>query len=80
MLLYRRKTYLTTICTLLRKVTAIFIQNTVVYECFPEMIRKILPVQIRAQTRYHIWASFIHGGLFLLKQDTTAGHIIENST
>jgi hypothetical protein len=41
----------------------------------------LLPVQIKAQTRYHIWASFIHGGLFLLTQDTIAEHlIIENST
>jgi hypothetical protein len=48
---------------------------------FAEMLRKILPVQIRAQTRYRIWASFIHGGLVLLTQVTTAEHlIIENST
>jgi hypothetical protein len=43
--------------------------------------RKSLPVQIRAQIRYRIWAFFIHGGLFLSTQDTSAEHlIIENST
>jgi hypothetical protein len=37
-------------------------------------------VQIRAQTRYHIWASCIHGSLFLSTQDTNAEHLlIENS-
>jgi hypothetical protein len=49
--------------------------------CFAELQREILPVQIRAQTRYRNWASFIHGGLFLLTQDTTGEHlIIENLT
>jgi hypothetical protein len=43
---------------------------------FAELLRKILPVQIRAQTRYHIWASFIRGGLFLLTQDTNAVHFL----
>jgi hypothetical protein len=49
--------------------------------CFSELQRKLLPVQIRAQTRYRICAFFIHGGLFLSTQDTSAEHlIIENST
>jgi hypothetical protein len=49
--------------------------------CFVELRRKILPVQIRAQTRYHIFASCIRGSLFLLMQDTNAEHLlIENST
>jgi hypothetical protein len=60
------------------KFRAIFVQNTL---CFAELLRKILPVQIRAQTNFGIWASFIHGGLFLLTQDNTAEHlIIKNST
>jgi hypothetical protein len=42
-------------------------QNT---PCFAELLRKIFPVQIRAQTI----------GLFLLTLDTTAEHLIENST
>jgi hypothetical protein len=59
------------------KIRANFVQNTLY---FAELQRKILPVQIRAQTRYHNWASFIHGGLFLLPQDTNAEHLlIENS-
>jgi hypothetical protein len=40
------------------------------------LLSKILPVQIRAQPRYHTWASFIHGGLFLLKQVTKATHLL----
>jgi hypothetical protein len=47
------------------KIRAI-LQNTLY---FAELLSKILPEQIRAQTRYHIWASFIHVGLFSLTQD-----------
>jgi hypothetical protein len=62
----------------IRKIRAIFIQNT---PHFAELLRKIVPVQIRAQTRDHIWESFIHDGLFLLTQDTNTEHLlIENST
>jgi hypothetical protein len=54
------------------------------YEIFYVLLNcreKILPVQIRAQTRYHICASCIHGSFFLLTQDTNAKHIlIENWT
>jgi hypothetical protein len=64
MLLYRRNFDAKKIC----------IQNTL---GFAELLRKILPVQIR----YRIWASFIHGGLILITQDTTAENLmIENST
>jgi hypothetical protein len=45
------------------------------------------PVQIRAQQRYNIWASFIHGGLFLFTKDffcspigTVAGFINSDGT
>jgi hypothetical protein len=66
MLPYRRKTYFTAICTLLKN-SRHFVQNT---QYFADLLRKILPVQTRAQTRYHIWTSFIHGGLFFID----AGH------
>jgi hypothetical protein len=60
-----------------RLIRAIFIWNIL---CFAELQRKILQVPIRAQTRYHICASCIHGSLFLLTQDTNAEHLlIENS-
>jgi hypothetical protein len=49
------------------KIRAIFVQNTL---CFAELQIKILSMKIRAQTRYHIWAYFIHGGLFFIN----AGH------
>jgi hypothetical protein len=77
MVLYRQKTYFTAICTLL-KIRAIFVQNSL---CFAELLRKFLPVQIRAETRYHIFAFLIHGRLILLTQDTSAEHLkIENCT
>jgi hypothetical protein len=70
MFLYRRKTYFTAICTLLK--------NSRHFRT-----KYFLPVQIRALARYHICASFIHDGLILLtqEQDTNAEHLlIENST
>jgi hypothetical protein len=79
MLLYRWKTYFTAICTLLKNLLHFRTKYSIQY--IAELLRKILPVQIRAQTRYHIWASFIHGRLFLLMQDTNAEHLlIENLT
>jgi hypothetical protein len=44
------------------QIRAIFIWNIL---CFAELRGKILPVQIRAQTRNHIWVFCIHGSLFL---------------
>jgi hypothetical protein len=92
MLLYRRKTYFTAICILLKNSRHFLTKYSIFCwiakknlplqgTTFAELLNKILPVQIRAQTRYHVWASFNHGGLFLLTQDTNAEHILtKNST
>jgi hypothetical protein len=54
-------------------ILAFFVQNTLY---FAELLRKILPVQIRAQTKYHNWAYFIHGGFFFYRRRTPTRNIL----
>jgi hypothetical protein len=57
------------------EIRAIFVLNIL---CFAELRRKILPVQITAQTRNHIWASCIHGGLFFQRRTLTLNILYDN--